>query len=284
MVEYSPSALMIAKVYDVGTAMVCEYRAYAVDTASETVRNVSIYYNEQRNVTLTYMGQILSGSVGAIQNASYGLCTLGVHLMQLIESSPTVRRQEICNKTTGTVLTYFLAFLLLIELLRRFIKWLSARLPLIYVAFQNRLPLIYAVLRHGGLPPPAVPLTDLTSQTADLRTAGVDSRETPSVDAPDGVPVRAGSPEEINTGVANGTTATNIVPPGAPAGVPTSVPTGDAPAGVQALTVTVAPTQHNGDAVTEANRGASNTKVPRSTRTDALGTAEPKSSKCGNSS
>ena len=90
MVEYSPSALMIAKVYDVGTAMVYGYRAYAVDTASETVRNVSVYYIEQRNVTLTYMGQILSASYGVIQNASYGLCTLGVHLMRLIESSPTV--------------------------------------------------------------------------------------------------------------------------------------------------------------------------------------------------
>ena len=273
MVEHSPSALMIAKVYDVGTAMVYEYRTCAVDTASAAVRNVSVYYIEQRNVTLTYMGQLLSASYGVIQNASYGLCTLGVHLMQLIESSPTVRRQEICNKTTGAVLTYCLAFLLLIVLLRRFIKWLSARMPLIYVAIQNRLPLIYAVLRHGGLPPPAVPPSDLTSEDADLHTAGVDSREAPPGEVTDGAPVR--NPEETNPGVANEATTTSMAPPGAPASAPAGVlPTGDAPAGVMALTVTAAPTPHNGDAITEANRGASITQVPRSTRTDALGTTD----------
>ena len=268
--EHSPSALMIAKTYDVCTAMVYEYRTCAVDTASAAVRNVSVYYIEQRNVTLTYMGQILSASYGVIQNASYGLCTLGVHLMRLIESSPTVRRQEICNKTTGAVLTYCLAFLLLIVLLRRFIKWLSARMPFIYVAIQDRLPLIYAVLRHGGLPPPAVPPSDLTSKDADLSIAGVVSREVPPGVVTDGAP--AGNPEETNPGAASEAT---MAAPGGPASVPTDVlPTGGAPAGVLAPTVTAAPTLHNGDAITEANRGASNTLVPRNTRTDVLGTTD----------
>jgi hypothetical protein len=153
---------------------------------------------------------------------------------------------------------YFLAFILLTGLLHRFIKWLSPRLPLIYV-----------VLRHGGLPPPAVPLLDPTSKEANvLPAAGAAHGEIPpgSAPAPAGVSreVPAGVTQEAHTGAADGTTAAGAAP--------TSAPTG-APVKVRATTVMV-PTQHNGDAHTEANPGVSGTLAPRDTRTDVLGDAD----------
>jgi hypothetical protein len=170
---YDGVMTMVSKTATKYCVAVHKYPDQVIDEARATASDV-----------YSYLGRRTYDSFGVLRATTYGLCTIGVRFIPLIESSPQVQRQEVCSQTTGITLVYFLAFLLFARQLYRFVKWLSPRLPLIYAALQQAGPPPPAT----AVPAPAIPVV------ADAPTNPV------AADAPVGTPAAAGVPGDVPVG------------------------------------------------------------------------------------